>query len=877
MIFCISRSPLNCATFATLILLALGIEVFAQTSVTLQVSSGSDNADQSTSGGTVWVDDNYALMANYTGFRFQNVNIPAGATIQSATLELTSYGTGTTSFSVNVYAEDQDNPTAFSSSFYNVSNRTRTSAYTAWNTGTTSFVNGVSFSSPDIASVIQEVISRPGWASGNSLVILTTPNSGNKGIWKHRGNASYAAKLNITYSTAATEPIVHYTFDETSGNIINQGTLGSSADADEFRGTVIRAASPIPENGGTAIRFADGSISPGQVNGLNRGPGYPITQRTYDFWFVADHTNGRQVLFEEGGATRQIIAYLDEGTLYFTAFNRADSIRWGTPTPFYISTSEPIIPGTRYHVAVVLDSQLGSATGEFRGYLNGKLVGTVTDVGPMWAHNPLEIGRAERSIRYHDNSVHNGTHGPFYGTIDEFKIWDVVLSEQTIQDIYEENWGLAGHWRLDETSGTIANDSSGSINHGFYFNGPDQGIDAIRRTGAEFERDAGYDRVHLDANAIHGADEVSVAWWMKTEETGSQSILSGASSGHNNSFLIFFQNHTNLSVYYGNPRTDFTIDSVATGTWRHFVITHVPTTGEVNLYIDGKYDQTNYLSRTDVSYDIDTDGLVLAEEQDSVNGGYVTSQAFAGTLDDVRIYRRIISGSEIAEIHGLVGQWKLDETTSSIAEDSTGWNHDGTYLGGYTQNVAGPDSDNHPIATAFDGINGKVDLPAVNHDFSEGFAASMWVRPSSIPADSTLNSFLSLSSSGGANEAWFGWRKGFGLEFFHEGPNGTESIDDGSDLSISGWIHVAVSIDEDGFVTLYRNAASTTGVQTMELPLSVNRSDNFIASSALNDLFHGRMYDVRLYNRPLSEEELAEQVGIPSSDGIRIQSWQEIQ
>ena len=40
----------------------------------------------------------------------------------------------------------------------------------------------------------------------------------------------------------------------------------------------------------------------------------------------------------------------------------------------------------------------------------------------------------------------------------------------------------------------------------------------------------------------------------------------------------------------------------------------------------------------------------MGQEQDSVGGGFDPSQALAGSLDDVRLYGRVLSGSEIAAI-----------------------------------------------------------------------------------------------------------------------------------------------------------------------------------------------------------------------------------
>jgi hypothetical protein len=43
-------------------------------------------------------------------------------------------------------------------------------------------------------------------------------------------------------------------------------------------------------------------------------------------------------------------------------------------------------------------------------------------------------------------------------------------------------------------------------------------------------------------------------------------------------------------------------------------------------------------------------GLVLAQEQDSVGGGFISSQAFSGSLDEARLYTRVLTPTEIADL-----------------------------------------------------------------------------------------------------------------------------------------------------------------------------------------------------------------------------------
>jgi len=52
---------------------------------------------------------------------------------------------------------------------------------------------------PNLAPVIQEVINRPGWASGNALTIVLT-GTGHRVAVAYEGNSAQAARLVVEYA-----------------------------------------------------------------------------------------------------------------------------------------------------------------------------------------------------------------------------------------------------------------------------------------------------------------------------------------------------------------------------------------------------------------------------------------------------------------------------------------------------------------------------------------------------------------------------------------------------------------------------------------------------------------------------------------------------
>ena len=73
---------------------------------------------------------------------------------------------------VNVIIEGQlsANAPAFSTAAKDITNRTPTKAQVKW-TIPTGLANDTKFQSPDISSILNEIMSQAGWASGNAIVI----------------------------------------------------------------------------------------------------------------------------------------------------------------------------------------------------------------------------------------------------------------------------------------------------------------------------------------------------------------------------------------------------------------------------------------------------------------------------------------------------------------------------------------------------------------------------------------------------------------------------------------------------------------------------------------------------------------------------------
>ena len=110
----------------------------------------------------------------YIGLRF-NVGLSKGVTIHSANIFIRS--SANDAVYCSIYAASEDNALLIDATDdYNLSDRTPTTATVLWedaSVGTDIWVQ-----SPDVSSIVQEIVNRDGWASGNWLLFVLAANSG---------------------------------------------------------------------------------------------------------------------------------------------------------------------------------------------------------------------------------------------------------------------------------------------------------------------------------------------------------------------------------------------------------------------------------------------------------------------------------------------------------------------------------------------------------------------------------------------------------------------------------------------------------------------------------------------------------------------------
>ncbi|MCK5832022.1 MAG: VWA domain-containing protein, partial [Methylococcales bacterium] len=146
------------------------------------------------------------------GLRFQNVAVPQGATITSATIEFEAANDDSEATSLTIKGEDSDNSSLFVSTANDISSRTQTTASVDWSS-IPAWTNGSRYQTPDITSVIQEIVNRSGWCGNNALAVFLE-GTGLRKVKSYENSSTAAPKLSIQYDedTVAADACINEEF-----------------------------------------------------------------------------------------------------------------------------------------------------------------------------------------------------------------------------------------------------------------------------------------------------------------------------------------------------------------------------------------------------------------------------------------------------------------------------------------------------------------------------------------------------------------------------------------------------------------------------------------------------------------------------------------
>jgi hypothetical protein len=198
---------------------------------------------------------------------------------------------------------------------------------------------------------------------------------------------------------------------------------------------------------------------------------------------------------------------------------------------------------------------------------------------------------------------------------------------------------LVGYWSMDEDTGTVAHDGSSNGNNGTI-------KDAIWTTG-QYGNALAFDGHGSDvtlASIPSISTYYSVSIWFKPNELNRiQSLVS--LRGSNSYPVIYLFNNNRLLLYCGDSKylyssKTFTSDDL--NKWWHVVVVlNGTSSANWKLYINGS-DNTGVHPDSGTYYEPSSSGSIGSNH----GGAY-----FNGVIDDVRIYNRALSATEVATLY----------------------------------------------------------------------------------------------------------------------------------------------------------------------------------------------------------------------------------
>ncbi|HIF26221.1 MAG TPA: DUF1566 domain-containing protein [Micavibrio sp.] len=676
--------------------------------------------------------------------------------------------------------------------------------------------------------------------------------------------------------------VAHWTLDETSGSTANDSAGSSDGN---YYGGMAPATTNVPGRFDNAQDF-DGTSTNYEIE----VPDTAAIQDIFDgggsisMWVYPNSANTAELIYKTTNS-----GTLPEG--YILRFWGAADSRLFFRSPWATGrhewrTTNSVPLGQWNHIVVTFDNS--SDTNEPTIYVNG-----VSE--PFTLHFDIGGGGAAPS----DAGVTMWIGWDVDGYMDDVRYYDRELTPAEVTQMYNATSaggastmtevvpsGLVGHWRLDETSGTNAADTSGNGNNGT-MNGGLNGGDSVNGTvGTAISFDGAADSIATTLNTDLAQYTISAWVWSPDDP---EVCGGGCAEKIIDRDSNFSMNWNHSSTPTGCEHND--------GAWSHaqatglraqtwYFITCTYDGVDLKIYVDG------------VEVDSTAVGTPQATASSMIIGDITSSgRTFGGVIDDVRVYNRALSAAEIQELHGardgvkynesnnvpqffdgnrwvsmigewpdvtngLIGHWKLDETTGTVATDATG-NMD---IGAFASADFTADSVAGAIGRAYNahGTNSYKafeDTPyPASYTSSGAFTMAGWVYLKDVAGNSAIISIEDYASLWKAHDQDT-------LDFQADGWATDGSVrPDTLTIPLGEWVHVAVTYDFNDPVgtrpVFYINGVGETpstwnvspsGAYTNPTPGEIGIGRRWDATQSS---LKGYIDDIRYYNRELSATEI---------------------
>ncbi|MFK8067883.1 MAG: DUF4347 domain-containing protein, partial [Gammaproteobacteria bacterium] len=231
---------------------------------------------------------------------------------------------------------------------------------------------------------------------------------------------------------------------------------------------------------------------------------------------------------------------------------------------------------------------------------------------------------------------------------------NIIISKHTQaswQGTLDISSSLVAHYEFEENGGSTATDTTTNNNDGTWTNAPSWDSDsAIGGYSLDFTGDA------INANEVISvpndvsldfSSDFSVAFWYNSSVSQDNSTRIIGSHDGSDGFSIFADNDGSLNFFVEDSSNIYSQSEtggfIADGNWHHVVAT--VTSGTLRLYIDSASSGSSG----------GTLGIANPSTPLTIGGESTTISDYEGKLDDVRVYVRALSASDVTELYSYTG------------------------------------------------------------------------------------------------------------------------------------------------------------------------------------------------------------------------------
>lgn len=499
-----------------------------------------------------------------------------------------------------------------------------------------------------------------------------------------------------------------------------------------------------------------------------------------------------------------------------------------------------LVPGEWKHLVFIHDGTNDKI------FMNGALVASKAVAGTMNSTTkPFGIGY---------NAVDGGNW--FDGQIDEVQVYNYALSNADVTNLYTAQNTFPGAVTDLVAEYKFAGNTDDATQFGNHATtGGAQTAKDRFGYGSNAYHFAGADSV-LAANSVQlNSDYTTISFWVNPDElpaTGEVYLLSNG--GWQQRWKISLPNHGKpvFTTNYENGISDMDSgagNELTVGTWKHVVMVHDGTKDKifVNGVLANSKDVLGKLNRTKYPLGIGNNPIDA--------GNY-----FKGSLDDIQIYNRALSDAEVAALYtaqnaapNYPDDLVANYTFSGNANDETPFSNNAQVAGAQLGNDR---FDKANQAYALNGVSDKIEAsnsPQLNSDYT---TVGFWIKANDLPA--TGEYFL--LSFGGWQERWKISLPSHGKPVWTtNNSTGISDMDsgDGNTIVPGTWKHVVMVHDGandkifmNGVVVATKAVTGTMNSTAKPLGIGYNPID-------VGNYFNGSLDEVRIYNKALSDLEVA--------------------